>query len=53
MKLAAKFTPFMRVYVLWDTKGLLDFKDSPADKGKEVLEELMSNKIEIGTREGE
>ncbi|KAA6446695.1 hypothetical protein [Bacillus swezeyi] len=53
LKLAAKFTPFMRVYVLWDTKGLLDYKDSPADKGKEVLEELMSNKIEIGTREGE
>ncbi|MCY9225977.1 hypothetical protein MOF11_13180 [Bacillus haynesii] len=53
LKLSAKFTPFMRVYVLWDTKGLLDYKDSPADKGKEVLEELMSNKIEIGTREGE
>lgn len=53
LNLAAKFSPFMRVYVLWDTKGLLDYKDSPADKGKEILEELMRNKIEIGTREGE
>ncbi|MGJ3548965.1 hypothetical protein ACR6EC_24350, partial [Bacillus subtilis] len=52
LKLAAKFTPYVRVYVLWDYEGLLDYKDSPADKGKETLEELMRRKIEIGTDEG-
>lgn len=51
IKLAQKFSPFVRVYVLWDSEGLLGYKDSPADKGKEVLEQLMKNKIEIGTKE--
>jgi hypothetical protein len=49
IKYAQKFTPYCRVYVLWDTDNLLDYKDSPADKGKEVLEELMKNKFEINT----
>jgi DNA primase len=49
IKYAQKFTPYCRVYILWDTDNLLDHKDSPADKGKEVLEELMKNKFEINT----
>ncbi|MCI3197716.1 hypothetical protein GXP75_19000 [Bacillus sp. HU-1818] len=52
LKLAAKFTPYVRVFVLWDYEDLLDYKDSPVDKGKEILEELMKRKIEIGTDEG-
>lgn len=36
-----------RVTLLWDTKGLLEYKDSPTDKGKEVLLDLLDNKIEI------
>ena len=45
--------PYFNVYVLWDTKGLLDYKDSPCDKGREVLLELMKNKIyEIYNRVG-
>ncbi|AQS44183.1 hypothetical protein LSG23_09345 [Bacillus velezensis] len=52
LKLAAKFTPYVRVYVLWDFENILDYKDSPADKGKDVLEELMRRKIEINTNEG-
>ncbi|MFE4303328.1 hypothetical protein ACFRI5_14860, partial [Bacillus velezensis] len=52
LKLAAKFTPYVRVYVLWDFENMLDYKDSPADKGKDVLEELMRRKIEINTNEG-
>lgn len=51
VKLASKFTPYMRVFALWDYNDLLDYRDSPADKGKEILEELMKNKIEITTRE--
>lgn len=46
-KLAQKFVPYMRVYVLEDQEDLLDLKDSPIDKGQEVLEQLMKNKIEL------
>ena len=42
-----KFVPYFKVYILWDTENLLDFKDAPCDKGQEVLEKLMKNKIEI------
>ena len=43
--LAAKLSPYFTVYILYDYGNLLDDKDSPFDKGKEVLEELMRNKI--------
>lgn len=51
--LAHKFTSYCRTYVLWDSFGLLDKKDSPFDKGKEVLETLMKSKIEIDTEREE
>lgn len=47
--LAHKFTSFCRTYVLWDDMGLLQTKDSPFDQGKEILETLMKNKVEITT----
>lgn len=40
--------PYVRISVLWDTSGLLEYKDSPTDKGKEVLLKLMENKIYVG-----
>jgi hypothetical protein len=50
-KLAYLFTPYVTTYVLWDCKdNLLDYKDSPCDKGQEVFEKLMKNKIEIVTQ---
>ncbi len=49
LKLAKKFSPYTRVYILWDFEGLLGAKDSPADRGQQVLEELMKNKFEIKT----
>lgn len=49
LKLAGLFTPYARVYVLWDVGHLLDYQDSPFDKGKEVLEQLMKRKFEITT----
>jgi hypothetical protein len=52
-KLAEKFTPYCRTYILWDNQDLLELKDSPCDKGKEVLEQLMKAKIEIKTIEEE
>jgi DNA primase len=44
-----KFAPYCRVYILYDNENMLDYKDAPVDKGKEVLEYLMKNKIEIKT----
>ena len=49
--LAQKFTPFFTTYVLWDVDGKLNKKDSPLDQGREVLEFLMLNKIEITTND--
>jgi hypothetical protein len=51
--LAHKFTPYCKTYVLWDNLGLLQKKDSPFDRGKEVLETLMKNKIKIDTEREE
>lgn len=50
INLANKLNPYFTVYLLWDTESLLDMKDSPVDKGKEILEKLMKNKIEIKTK---
>lgn len=44
-RIAQNFTPYVNVYLLYDTYNLLDHKDSPFDKGKETLEFLMKNKI--------
>lgn len=49
--LAYKLTPFFTTYVLWDSYGKLGSKDSPFDKGKETLEFLMRNKVEITTED--
>lgn len=51
--LAHKFTPYCRTYVLWDREGDLSLKSSPFDCGKETLEKLMRNKIEINTEREE
>lgn len=53
IKYARKFSPYVRTYVLWDEENLLDYRDSPIDKGKEVLEVLMKQKYEIKTKESE
>ena len=52
LKLASLFTPYVTTWVLFDTEGLLGYKDSPTDKGKDVFEKLMKNKFEIETKEG-
>lgn len=49
IKLSKKFTSYCRVYVLWDNENVLDYKMSPCDMGKEILEQLMKSKIEITT----
>lgn len=42
--------PYCRVSVLWDRENLLDYKDSPTDKGKEVYNHLFKNRIKIEER---
>ena len=44
---ASKLKAYYSVSVLWDTKGLLDKQDSPTDKGKEVFDTLMKERISI------
>lgn len=53
LKVAQELTPFFTVYLLLDREGLLDYKDSPADKGKDVLEKLMKNKVEVNMHKGD
>ncbi|MGD7046967.1 hypothetical protein FZC83_01900 [Rossellomorea marisflavi] len=49
LKFARKFTPYCKVFIIWDDFDLLDPKDSPIDKGKSILEQLMKCKYEIKT----
>jgi hypothetical protein len=49
LKFANKFSAFCRTYILWDDFDLLEPKDSPVDKGKETLEQLLKCKYEIKT----
>jgi hypothetical protein len=49
LKLANKFTPYVRTYIVYDDFGLLKGKESPVDRGKNTLEELMKCKYEIAT----
>lgn len=44
-KIAQKMTPYMNVYVVFDYEGILKYKNSPTDQGKETLEYLMSKKM--------
>lgn len=50
-KIIDKLSPFVVVSVLWDVSNLLDYKDSPTDKGKEILLNLMENKIYVETNQ--
>ena len=50
-KIIDKLSPFVTVSVLWDTNDLLEYKDSPTDRGKETLRQLMENKIYVGTNQ--
>ena len=46
---AQSLLPYMAIDLLIDKDGLLDYKDSPADKGKDVLLKLLDNKQRITT----
>ena len=42
-----KYANYCNFYFLFDFKNLLQLKDSPIDKGKEIFEELMKNKVQV------
>lgn len=51
VRMARRFTPYVRTYTLFDTEGLLNYKDSPSDAGKAALIQLMATKKEILNKE--
>lgn len=53
LRLAHKFSPYCRTYIIWDFDDKLNYNDSPIDKSKKVFEELTENKIEITTKGSE
>jgi hypothetical protein len=53
LKQAYPFTAYCQTYIIWDDIGLLPYKASPSDMGKEILLTLMKNKYEIKTKNGE
>jgi hypothetical protein len=53
LRIAYKFVNYVTTYIIWDNDNLLEFKDSPCDKGKEILLELMKNKYEIYSKIGD
>jgi len=47
LTIISKLIPYFNISVIWDIDNLLSYKDSPLDKGKEVFEKLLNQKIEI------
>lgn len=47
LKKIASLVPYCKVTILWDFDGLLDYKNAPTDKGKDVLLQLLDKKVEI------
>lgn len=44
-KVIDRYSELVKITVIWDTNYLLDYKDSPVDKGKEVFEHLFNNRV--------
>lgn len=46
-EIAYRLIPYMSVYLIMDRQNLLKEKDSPSDRGKEIFEKLLDDKIEV------
>lgn len=46
-KICKKYANYCNFYFLFDFNNLLGLKDSPIDRGKEIFEKLMKNKIQV------
>lgn len=52
-KIADKLVNYVNVYIVYCTDNRLDYKDAPTDKGKDILESLMKEKIRYYKEEQE
>ena len=43
--IVSKLYPYFRVEIIWDNENLINHKDSPMDKGREIFEKLYNNRI--------
>lgn len=46
-RIAKPLTTYFNVSIIIDTKGRLDYKDSPIDKGEKIFNELMKERVYI------
>lgn len=46
-KICQKYSNYCNFYFLFDFNNLLGPKDSPVDKGKEIFEKIMKNKVQV------
>ena len=53
LKITKPLTKYANIYVVMDYEGLLGYKDSPADKGRETLEKLMKKKQPVSAVEAD
>lgn len=51
LDIGRRFSKYVQVFTVWDVNGLLQRSESPSDRGKEVLQQLMKEKQEILNRE--
>jgi len=49
-KMASLVTPYAKAYIVWDKNDLTEYKDSPCDRGQEIFEQLVKEKIMIKTK---
>lgn len=47
LTMGRRFSKYVTCYTIWDLHGLINYKDSPSDKGKDILVSLMKSKQEI------
>ena len=48
---ASKLNSYVNVSAMFDTENLLGYKDSPSDKGKEILTHLYQNRQEVYSKQ--
>lgn len=52
LQMARRFTPFVRTTVLWNSaERLIGFKESPSDRGRDVLLKMLEQKQEVLNKE--
>ena len=47
LKIVRKLNNFVNVSIMWDIDGLIGYKDSPTDRGRQVFDELYRKRIHI------